>query len=194
MLKFILVVLFLITLYVLWRWVAKQKINAAFEEQRQALSELVQNPKEEHDLPEKTKLIKQMIAEERQKAGLTQVKEALSATVQVEEQSLVEDQYALAKQITDEDQRLFDSAAQLFFEQALQTKDFSQAGHIQHDVLSKMPMNTQSQIGSFDFGEWSIFWSYHEQSLEYYVGRYGVFYAHVDHQGIEHKAEFKDRY
>lgn len=194
MLKFILVVLFLITLYVLWRWVAKQKINAAFEEQRQALSELVQNPQEEHDLPEKTKLIKQMIAEERQKAGLTQVKEALSATVQVEQQSLVEDQYALAKQITDEDQRLFDSAAQLFFEQALQTKDFSQAGHIQHDVISKMPMNTQSQIGSFDFGEWSIFWSYHEQSLEYYVGRYGVFYAHVDHQGIEHKAEFKDRY
>ena len=194
MLKFILVVLFLITLYVLWRWVAKQKINAAFEEQRQALSELVQNPQEEHDLPEKTKLIKQMIAEERQKAGLTQVKEALSATVQVEQQSLVEDQYALAKQITDEDQRLFDSAAQLFFEQALQTKDFSQAGHIQHDVLSKMPMNTQSQIGSFDFGEWSIFWSYHEQSLEYYVGRYGVFYAHVDHQGVEHKAEFKDRY
>lgn len=194
MLKFILVVLFLITLYVLWRWVAKQKINAAFEEQRQALSELVQNPQEEHDLPEKTKLIKQMIAEERQKAGLTQVKEALSATVQVEQQSLVEDQYALAKQITDEDQRLFDSAAQLFFEQALQTKDFSQAGHIQHDVLSKMPMNTQSQIGSFDFGEWSIFWSYHEQSLEYYVGRYGVFYAHVDYQGIEHKAEFKDRY
>lgn len=194
MLKFIIVLLFLITLYVLWRWVAKQKINAAFEEQRQALSELVQNPQEEHDLPEKTKLIKQMIAEERQKAGLTQVKEALSATVQVEQQSLVEDQYALAKQITDEDQRLFDSAAQLFFEQALQTKDFSQAGHIQHDVLSKMPMNTQSQIGSFDFGEWSIFWSYHEQSLEYYVGRYGVFYAHVDHQGIEHKAEFKDRY
>ncbi|MFW1735867.1 hypothetical protein ACG94V_06500 [Acinetobacter sp. ULE_I001] len=194
MLKFILVVLFLITLYVLWRWVAKQKINAAFEEQRQALSELVQNPQEEHDLPEKTKLIKQMIAEERQKAGLTQVKKVLSATVQVEQQSLVEDQYALAKQITDEDQRLFDSAAQLFFEQALQTKDFSQAGHIQHDVLSQMPMNTQSQIGSFDFGEWSIFWSYHEQSLEYYVGRYGVFYAHVDHQGIEHKAEFKDRY
>ena len=60
MLKFIIVLLFLITLYVLWRWVAKQKINAAFEEQRQALSQLVQNPQEEHELPEKTKLIKQM--------------------------------------------------------------------------------------------------------------------------------------
>lgn len=181
-------------LYVLWRWVAKQKINAAFEEQRQALSQLVQNPQEEHELPEKTKLIKQMIAEERQKAGSASVKEAISATVQVEQSTVLEEQHAPAKPITDEDQRLFDAAAQLFFEQALQTKDFSQAGHVQHDVLSKMPMNTQSQIGSFDFGEWSIFWSYHEQSLEYYVGRYGVFYAHVDHQGVEHKAEFKDRY
>ncbi|WP_315074586.1 hypothetical protein [Acinetobacter guillouiae] len=194
MLKFILVLLFLITLYVLWRWVAKQKINAAFEEQRQALSQLVQNPQDDNDLPEKTKLIKQMIAEERQKAGSASVKEAISATVQVEQPTVLEEQHAPAKSITDEDQRLFDAAAQLFFEQALQTKDFSQAGHIQHEVLSKMPMNTQSQIGSFDFGEWSIFWSYHEQSLEYYVGRYGVFYAHVDHQGVEYKAEFKDRY
>lgn len=181
-------------LYVLWRWVAKQKINAAFEEQRQALSQLVQNPQDDNDLPEKTKLIKQMIAEERQKAGSAPVKEATSATVQVEQSTVLDEQHALAKPVTDEDQRLFDAAAQLFFEQALQTKDFSQAGHIQHDVLSKMPMNTQSQIGSFDFGEWSVFWSYHEQSLEYYVGRYGVFYAHVDHQGVEHKAEFKDRY
>lgn len=194
MLKFILVLLFLITLYVLWRWVAKQKINAAFEEQRQALSQLVQNPQDDNDLPEKTKLIKQMIAEERQKAGSASVKEAISATVQVEQPTVLEEQHAPAKSSTDEDQRLFDAAAQLFFEQALQTKDFSQAGHIQHEVLSKMPMNTQSQIGSFDFGEWSVFWSYHEQSLEYYVGRYGVFYAHVDHQGVEHKAEFKDRY
>jgi len=194
MLKFILVLLFLITLYVLWRWVAKQKINAAFEEQRQALSQLVQNPQDDNDLPEKTKLIKQMIAEERQKAGSAPVKEAISTTVQVEQSTVLEEQHAPAKPVTDEDQRLFDAAAQLFFEQALQTKDFSQAGHVQHDVLSKMPMNTQSQIGSFDFGEWSIFWSYHEQSLEYYVGRYGVFYAHVDHQGVEHKAEFKDRY
>ena len=194
MLKFIIVLLFLITLYVLWRWVAKQKINAAFEEQRQALSQLVQNPQDDNDLPEKTKLIKQMIAEERQKAGSAPVKEATSATVQVEQSTVLEEQHAPAKPVTDEDQRLFDAAAQLFFEQALQTKDFSQAGHIQHDVLSKMPMNTQSQIGSFDFGEWSVFWSYHEQSLEYYVGRYGVFYAHVDHQGVEHKAEFKDRY
>ncbi len=57
MLKFILVLLFLITLYVLWRWVAKQKINAAFGEQRQALSQLVQNPQEEHELSLKLSIL-----------------------------------------------------------------------------------------------------------------------------------------
>ncbi|MBJ9953673.1 MULTISPECIES: hypothetical protein [unclassified Acinetobacter] len=192
MLKLIIVLLILITLYVLWRLVAKHKINAAFEQQRQELSRLIKNPSEENDLPEKTKLIKQMIDEERQKTSTV-----LATPLDVQEAhppSITELERVEESQITDEDQRLFDAAAQLFFEQALQTKDFSQAGHIQHEVLSKMPMNTQSQVGSFDFGEWSIFWNYHDQSLEYYVGRYGVFYAHVDHQGIEHKAEFKDRY
>lgn len=192
MLKLIIVLLILITLYVLWRLVAKHKINAAFEQQRQELSRLIKNPSEENDLPEKTKLIKQMIDEERQNTSTV-----LATPLDVQEAqppSITELERVEESQITDEDQRLFDAAAQLFFEQALQTKDFSQAGHIQHEVLSKMPMNTQSQVGSFDFGEWSIFWNYHDQSLEYYVGRYGVFYAHVDHQGIEHKAEFKDRY
>ncbi|MCX5466604.1 hypothetical protein [Acinetobacter nematophilus] len=192
MLKLIIVLLILITLYVLWRLVAKHKINAAFEQQRQELSRLIKNPSEENDLPEKTKLIKQMIDEERQKTSTVL---ATPLDVQeVQQPSITELERVEESQITDEDQRLFDAAAQLFFEQALQTKDFSQAGHIQYEVLSKMPMNTQSQVGSFDFGEWSIFWNYHDQSLEYYVGRYGVFYAHVDHQGIEHKAEFKDRY
>lgn len=116
MLKFIIVLLFLITLYVLWRWVAKQKINAAFEEQRQALSQLVQNPQEEHELPEKTKLIKQMIAEERQKASSTVATAPLNSTVQVEQPTVLEEQHPPAKPITDEDQRLFDAAAQLFFE------------------------------------------------------------------------------
>lgn len=192
MLKLIIVLLILITLYVLWRLVAKHKINAAFEQQRQELSRLIKNPSEENDLPEKTKLIKQMIDEERQKTS--KVLATPLDVQEVQQPSITELERVEESQITDEDQRLFDAAAQLFFEQALQTKDFSQAGHIQHEVLSKMPMNTQSQVGSFDFGEWSIFWNYHDQSLEYYVGRYGVFYAHVDHQGIEHKAEFKDRY
>jgi hypothetical protein len=192
MLKFIIVLLILITLYVLWRLVAKQKINAAFEQQRQELSKLIQNPYEENDLPEKTKLIKQMIDDERQKTS--SVLAPPLDVHEVEQPVITESERVEQSQITDEDQRLFDAAAQLFFEQALQTKDFSQAGHIQHEMLNKMPMNTQSQVGSFDFGEWSIFWNYHDQSLEYYVGRYGVFYAHVDHQGVEHKAEFKDRY
>lgn len=193
MLKLIIVLLILIALYVLWRLFAKHKINVAVEQQRQDLSKWIKNPPEDHELPEKTKLIKQMIDQERQK-NTTEISSTQDPIDQVEQQVMTEPETAKEFQVTDEDQRLFDAAAQLFFQQALQTKDFSQAGHIQHDMLSKMPMNTQSQIGSFDFGEWSIFWSYHDQSLEYYVGRYGVFYAHVDHQGVEHKAEFKDRY
>ena len=193
MLKLIIVLLILIALYVLWRLFAKHKINAAVEQQRQDLSKWIKNPPEDHELPEKTKLIKQMIDQERQK-NTTEISSTQDPIDQVEQQVMTEPETANEFQITDEDQRLFDAAAQLFFQQALQTKDFSQAGHIQHDMLSKMPMNTQSQVGSFDFGEWSIFWNYHDQSLEYYVGRYGVFYAHVDHQGVEHKAEFKDCY
>ncbi|KAF1025763.1 MAG: hypothetical protein GAK29_01733 [Acinetobacter bereziniae] len=192
MLKFIIVLFILIALYVLWRLVAKHKINTAFEQQRQDLSTWIKNPPENDDLPEKTKLIKQMIDDERQKSSTAFA--SVSQDDQVEQQALTEVESVNEIQVTDEDQRLFDATAQLFFQQALQTKDFSQAGHIQHEVLSKMPMNTQSQVGAFDFGEWSIFWNYHDQSLEYYVGRYGVFYAHVDHQGVEHKAEFKDRY
>lgn len=193
MLKLIIVLLILIALYVLWRLFAKHKINAAVEQQRQDLSKWIKNPPEDHELPEKTKLIKQMIDQERQK-NTTEISSTQDPIDQVEQQVMTEPETANEFQVTDEDQRLFDAAAQLFFQQALQTKDFSQAGHIQQDMLSKMPMNTQSQVGSFDFGEWSIFWNYHDQSLEYYVGRYGVFYAHVDHQGVEHKAEFKDCY
>lgn len=186
MIKLVIFVLFLGALYVLWRLVAKHKINSVFNEQSQELSSLIQTPDQE-ELPEKTKMIKQMIDEERKKTSLESV-----------EKVAVQDEVSQGKEVldvivTDEDQRLFDDAAQLFFSQAIQNKDFNQSEQIQKDILSKMPMNTQSQIGSFDFGEWSIFWNYHDQSLEYYVGRYGVFYAHVDREGKEHKAEFKER-
>ena len=67
MLKLIIVLLILIALYVLWRLFAKHKINAAVEQQRQDLSKWIKNPPEDHELPEKTKLIKQMIDQERQK-------------------------------------------------------------------------------------------------------------------------------
>lgn len=183
MLKIIIFILVIGVLYVLWRMVAKHKINAAFDQQRQDLSQIIQHDQDDDELPEKTKIIKQMIDEERQK------------TVVEPEQKLdvVHDQSPVVKiAVTDEDQRLFDAVAQLFFEQALQVRDFQQANKIQQDLMCKMPMNTESQASAFDFGEWSVFWHYHDQSLEYYVGRYGIFYAHVDREGIEHKAEFKD--
>lgn len=181
MMKFIFLILIIATLYILWRWVAKHKINALFDEQHKALSQLVKNEQEGDELPEKSKAIKQALDAERLKT--TEDVDQLAAQVSVVEMPVKE-----------QDQRLFDEVAQLFFDQAIQVKDIQQAEKIQQEFLNKMPMNTQSQTGSFDFGEWSIFWSYHDQSLEYYVGRYGVFYAHVDREGVEHKAEFKDRY
>lgn len=183
MLKIIIFILVIGVLYVLWRMVAKHKINAAFDQQRQDLSQIVQH---DDELPEKTKIIKQMIDEERQKAVVESVDSSQDSAGSTIEHQITE------VEVSDEDQRLFDSAAEMFFSQALRVRDFLQAEKIQQELLSKMPMNTESQVGAFDFGEWSVFWHYHDQSLEYYVGRYGIFYAHVDREGIEHKAEFKD--
>lgn len=90
-----------------------------------------------------------------------------------------------------EDQQLFDDVARLMFEKKMIQKNVSCAEQIQAEFLNKMPAQTQSQIGEFDLGEWCVFWTHHQQSLEYYVGRYGVFYTHVDQNGIEHKAEHK---
>lgn len=183
--KLIFLILIIVTLYILWRWVAKHKINALFDEQHQALSQLVKNEQEDDELPEKSKAIKQALDAERVKT---------TEVVDVDHLGLASQVAVVEMPVKEQDQRLFDEVAQLFFDKATQVKDIQQAEKIQQEFLNKMPMNTQSQTGSFDFGEWSIFWSYHDQSLEYYVGRYGVFYAHVDREGVEHKAEFKDRY
>lgn len=91
----------------------------------------------------------------------------------------------------DEEQLLFDDVAKLLFEQQLQCTQLAQAEQIQQQFLSKMPAKTDSQIGEFDLDEWCIYWNYRHQSLEYYVGKYGIFYTHVDRHGVEHKAEFK---
>ena len=95
--------------------------------------------------------------------------------------------------INEEDQRRFDDVAQLMFEKAMIKKDIACAELIQNEYLNKMPTQAQSQIDSFDLGDWSIYWNYKDQSLEYYVGRYGVFYTHVDRNRVEHKVEFKDQ-
>ena len=89
------------------------------------------------------------------------------------------------------EQSRFDAVAKLFFDQNIQSKTIENAEQIQANFLNKMPAATRSLIVEFDFGEWCIYWSYKEQSLEYYVGRYGVFCTHVDCQGVEHKLEFK---
>lgn len=91
-----------------------------------------------------------------------------------------------------EDVRRFDDVSKLLFEKGVFKKDLKAATQIQFEFLNKMPTQTQSQIREFDLGEWSIFWNYKSQSLEYYVSRYGVFYTHVDGAGVEHKRTLKD--
>ena len=67
----------------------------------------------------------------------------------------------------------------------------SQVGRatLQASLLRKMPANSTSQIRKMDLGEWSIYWALGGQSLEYYAGKYGVFYAHVDRFGAERRQE-----
>ena len=88
-----------------------------------------------------------------------------------------------------EDVRRFDDVSKLLFEKEIFKRDPKNATQIQYEFLNKMPTQTQSQINLFDGGEWSIFWGYKSQSLEYYVSRFGVFYTHVDGAGNEHKLE-----
>jgi len=86
---------------------------------------------------------------------------------------------------------LFDDVAQLFFQRQVHIENRAQAEQLQQELLQKMPMHSGTQIRQMDLGEWSIFWNFYDQSLEYYVGRYGVFYAHVDRFGEEHRQEIR---
>ncbi|WP_216933790.1 MULTISPECIES: hypothetical protein [unclassified Acinetobacter] len=86
---------------------------------------------------------------------------------------------------------LFDDVAQLFFQRQVHIENRTQAEQLQQEVLQKMPMHSGTQIRQMDLGEWSIFWNFYDQSLEYYVGRYGIFYAHVDRFEEEHRQEIR---
>ena len=99
---------------------------------------------------------------------------------------------ARIEEVEEYEQQLFDDVCQIFFEQKLTERNLSQAMSVQEDVLRKMPAKTQTQIRQLDLNEWSIYWTFYDQSLEYYVGRYGVFYTHVDRFGCEHKFEIKN--
>lgn len=93
--------------------------------------------------------------------------------------------------VSEEDIKLFDSVAKLMFEKEISYCELSFADQIQYEFLNKMPIQATSQIQQFDLNEWSIFWTYKSQSLEYYASKYGIFYTHVDAKGKEHKMEIK---
>ena len=91
------------------------------------------------------------------------------------------------------EQELFDDVATLFLDQAILLTVEEDATLMQSTLLVKMPAKTQTQIRKMDLNEWSIFWSFYDQSLEYYVSRYGMFYTHIDRSGCEHKKSYRTR-
>lgn len=91
------------------------------------------------------------------------------------------------------EQVLFDDVATLFLDQAILLTAEEDAELMQSTVLVKMPAKTRTQIRKLDLNEWSIFWSFYDQSLEYYVGRYGMFYTHIDRSGREYKKSHRTR-
>ncbi|MDN5511616.1 hypothetical protein [Acinetobacter sp.] len=100
---------------------------------------------------------------------------------------------ARVDEVEEYEQQLFDDVCQIFFERHLTERNLSQAIVVQEGILKKLPAKAQTRIRKLDLGEWSIYWTFYDQSLEYYVGRYGVFYTHIDRFGCEHKCEFKEQ-
>ena len=100
---------------------------------------------------------------------------------------------ARVDEVEEYEQQLFDDVCQIFFERHLTERNLSQAIVVQEGILKKLPAKAQTRIRKLDLGEWSIYWTFYDQSLEYYVGCYGVFYTHIDRFGCEHKCEFKEQ-
>ena len=87
------------------------------------------------------------------------------------------------------EQQLFDDVATMFCENHYEVSTMDEAKALQAEILRKMPVTCKTQIRALDLNEYSIYWNFYEQSLEYYMGQYGVFYTHVDRLGTEHKRE-----
>jgi hypothetical protein len=94
------------------------------------------------------------------------------------------------KDIDKNEQRLFDDVVTLFINEKVAIPESIKAIQIQDHVLRKMPLQTKAFIQRNEPEDWSIYWAFSNQSLEYYVNRYGVFITHVDREGNEHKTTY----
>jgi hypothetical protein len=94
--------------------------------------------------------------------------------------------YLVVNDIEAYEKQLFDDIAMIFMQRPPYSLCLEDAHEIQDEVLRKMPSKVSSSVRHLDLEEWSIYWQLEQQSLEYYVGHYGVFYAHVDRFGHEH--------
>lgn len=107
------------------------------------------------------------------------------AAIRVKKPEEVQDRIILVEEY---EQQLFDDAATLFMHEPRSNPiRLEDANVLQAELLKKMPAKTLTQIRQLDLAEWSIYWTFFEQSLECYIGRYGVFYTHVDRWGKEHQ-------
>ena len=94
-------------------------------------------------------------------------------------------------EVEEYEQQLFDDVATIFLESKTHDMAKTNAVNIQENILSKMPIQTQTSLRNLDLEEWSVYWGFYHQSLEYYVGRYGVFITHVDRDGLEHQYTYR---
>lgn len=96
--------------------------------------------------------------------------------------------------MNENDRTVFDDVAASFLQQNYCLTQIDQAEGLQLEWLNKMPKSSMTEIRECDLGEWSIIWHLNQQSLEYFVGRYGWFYTHVDVNGIEHRHEIRQQH
>ncbi|RKG29897.1 hypothetical protein [Acinetobacter tianfuensis] len=132
--------------------------------------------------------VRKIVITQRYAAKFHQAKAPLKKPSVSEQQP--EREIELESCIVDEyEQQLFDDIAALFFQQDHIVKSAEAAVELQEKILQKMPVTSKTQIRHLDLDEHSIYWSFYDQSLEYYMGKYGMFYTHVDRFGAEHKKE-----
>lgn len=81
----------------------------------------------------------------------------------------------------------FDQVAQAFMQQCLDTRDRQCVFAMRDDLMSKLPATAHYELRQLSLAEWSLYFSFEQQSYEYYIGACGIFQLHVDRFGEEHK-------
>lgn len=118
------------------------------------------------------------------------IKNRLTKTKEIKTESVVysdsKTEYVI-DEVEPYEQQLFDDISEIFIAHKIKNRDKDKASQLQEEVLRRMPLKTKTTIRQCELDEWAVYWGFYDQSLEYYVGKYGVFITHVDRDGNEHK-------